>query len=524
MNVSESQNQDHGVLAPHRRAGISWVWLFPILALLAAGTIFYRNWSQEGPTVYVQFASAPGIKPQKTLLYYRGVEAGMVTGIQFGKNLDNVLVKVTLRKNAESLAREGTLFWIDQPVFNLAKPSGIESLIEGNSLQARMGNGHPSYFFVGSDEIPVAPLEGEPLFLKLYANTIPTVETGSEVTYRGISIGLVRSKGVDQNGRPYIEVGFAKHYVDLIRSNVRFWATPPWSMRVGAGVFQLDVPSLKNFLLGGISMDYPESDQGEPVPSGTAFQVFPSESSAMAVSDPVTLEFKNGQGLTQGMTQLRYLGLPVGIVEKAVPINGKVVVTARIRPGYEFLRSIGSVFSIIRPVVEIPKVGGLETLISGIYIDCIPGSGGAPAQRFKGTSQDEASVVDFEQGGFEVVLTTSSTRISTGTPVVYRGVRVGVITRKDLAKGGRGVNLTASIRSQYAELLKENTHFWNTSGVKISGGLINLSVQSATLEAKGLGGVEFSTPSGEAAGGSVKEGHQYQLFDSPKRDWLQWAP
>lgn len=157
MTTRTPDPQDHGVVAPRKGFRISWVWLFPILAAIAAGTMFYRNWVKEGPMIYVQFASAPGIKPQKTQLYYRGVEAGTVTGIQLGKNLDTVLVKVRLLRHAEELAREGTLFWIDQPVFNLAKPSGIESLIEGNSIQARKGSGNPAYFFVGSDEVPLAP-------------------------------------------------------------------------------------------------------------------------------------------------------------------------------------------------------------------------------------------------------------------------------------------------------------------------------------------------------------------------------
>jgi hypothetical protein len=51
-----------------------------------------------------------------------------------------------------------------------------------------------------------------------------------------------------------------------------------------------------------------------------------------------------------------------------------------------------------------------------------------------------------------------------------------------------------------------------------------LNVQSSVLESKGLGGgVEFSTPSGDAAGAQVKEGYHYDLYDSPKKEWLQWA-
>jgi paraquat-inducible protein B len=132
-------------------------------------------------------------------------------------------------------------------------------------------------------------------------------------------------------------------------------------------------------------------------------------------------------------------------------------------------------------------------------------------------------MIDYQEEGFEVILTASSSKIGVGTPVIYRGVRVGKITRKDLTPGGAGVRLTASVKRRYVSLLRENSRFWNAGGVKISGGLISLNVQSSVLEAKGLGGVEFSTPSDNAAGAQVKEGHRYDLYDAPKKEWLQWA-
>ena len=188
------------------------------------------------------------------------------------------------------------------------------------------------------------------------------------------------------------------------------------------------------------------------------------------------------------------------------------------------LRRRGSVFAIVRPQLDFPKISGLETVISGIYIDCVPSPGGELVNRFRGTGMEDADLIDYEQGGFEVRLNSSATKVSAGTPVIYRGVRVGKITRKTLMNGGAGVQLTASIRSEYASLLRENTRFWNTGGVKISGGLINLNVQSSAFEGKGLGGVEFSTPSGDAAGNPVKEGFQYDLYNTPKKEWLNWVP
>ena len=512
------------MIAPKRGFRLSWVWLFPVMAAFAASVMFYKNWREDGPTVYVEFQSAPGMKPDKTLLFYRGVVAGRVTGVQLDKSLDKALVKVRLKKYAEDLAREGTVFWIDQPVFNLAKPSGIQSLIEGNSLQAKKGTGQPSYYFIGNNEVPLDPLEGDPLTIRLVSEGNPYVERGSEVTFRGITVGLVRKKGFTEEGDPYLDVAVTKQYAPLIRSKARFWTLPPLTLRMGSGIFELDVDSLKNFLLGGIALDYFSEDHGTPATNGQQFALLPNKEAALADSEPIQLEFKNAQGLREGMTQLRYLGVPVGLVEKVCPTGGKVLVTARLRSGYDSLRRRGSVFSIVRPQIEFQKVSGLETIVSGIYIDCMPGSGGPIADRFSGTNQDDADMIEYEQGGFEVTLRTFATKISAGTPVLFRGVRVGKITRKELIKGGSGVNLTASIKREYASLLRENTRFWNAGGVRISGGLIQLNVQASALESRALGGVEFATPDAASAGEAVKKGHVYDLYDSPKKDWLQWLP
>lgn len=523
MSTPSHPSNDHGQVIPRRRFRISWVWLFPMLAASAASYMFFNNWASEGPRIDIEFGTAPGMRAGKTPLYYRGVVAGIVTGVDLGQHLEKAIVHVQLKKYAEELARQGTLFWIDQPVFTLTQASGIQSLIDGNSLQAQMGSGKPASYFVGSDQIPLAPLSDSSFTVRLHAPVIPPVESGCEISFRGLPVGLVRQKGLGTNQVPYMDISIDKQFSDLVRSNARFWIVPPWSVKMGAGTLKLDVPSLKSFVLGGIAFDY-FGDQGSAVTNGTEFNLAANEAAARAISEPFTLEFKNAQGLLAGESQLRYMGIPVGLVDKVTPSNGKVVVSARLHQGYDFLRRKGSTFSIIRPSIELQKVSGLETLVSGIYIDCIPGTGGAVADRFRGTAQEDADLIEYEEGGFDVVLQSTSTKIMPGTAILYRGVRVGKIISKELVADGQKVNLKAAIRKQYAPLLRENTRFWNAGGVKISGGLISLNVQASAFESRALGGVEFSTPEGPAMGAPVKTGHLYELYEAPKKDWLNWSP
>ena len=128
-------------IIPARRGGVSWAWLFPILALIATTWLYWNNWKSRGPEITIYFETAPGIEPSKTALIYRGVKAGVVERVTLDDKLGQVAVTVRLKKFADSLARENTDFWIDRPVISLRDISGLQSIIEGNSIHARSRGG-----------------------------------------------------------------------------------------------------------------------------------------------------------------------------------------------------------------------------------------------------------------------------------------------------------------------------------------------------------------------------------------------
>jgi paraquat-inducible protein B len=523
MSSSPNDSTDHGEVVPPPRFRLSWAWLFPLLAAIAASWMFYSNWKSNGSEIEIEFTSAPGMHAGKTSLIYRGVVAGTVSNIRLAPSLDKVLVTVRLKAFAENLAREGTTFWIEQPVISLSQASGIESLIDGNSIQAVLGDGRYATHFKGSDKIPIAQ-EGKSHFrIKLTDACVPLLDRGSPVYFRGMQVGIVSEKYLDENNETSLTVLIDQEYVQLLRSNARFWYQPPTSVKLGAGILKLDFNGLKSMLFGSICFDV-FGGQGVVIPNGSAFPLCSTEAEARATSSPLRLVFSNGQGLLAGSTQVRYLGTPVGIVEKVETSEGKVVVTARLESGYDFLRRKGSLFSVIRPTLELQKVTGLETLVSGIYIDCIPDGGGSLTSHFQGTPQEEADLIHSLDDGFEVIIQSPSTKIGPGANILYRGVIVGKVIRKSLSTDGRSVNLYGLIDRSYAPLLRENTKFWNAGGVKISGGLISLRIQAPALEARGLEGIQFATPGDSAMGDQVKQGHVFELFDSPRREWLQWAP
>ena len=166
-----------------------WAWAFPALAALAALWLLWKNWTSQGPEIVISFQQAPGIVAGRTPLLYRGFPCGEVTGVRLAENLSRVEVSVRLKAFAAGLAREGTEFWIEQPIISLQETAGLEALIQGNSLRARAGYGPPQQRFVGLESPPLESVEEAALFITLKSEDVNLLERGAPAYRRGVQVG-----------------------------------------------------------------------------------------------------------------------------------------------------------------------------------------------------------------------------------------------------------------------------------------------------------------------------------------------
>jgi paraquat-inducible protein B len=492
--AKKSFPRDYGKVVTHANMRLSWVWLFPLLALLVTGWFFWNKYQSEGPCIEIEFHEAPGIQANKTLLFYRGVAAGKVVDVRLDEHLSRAIVRVRLKAFATALSQAGTLYWIDQPVISLAKTSGLSSIIQGNSIQARLGEGPRTAHFIGMERAPLHPLEPPGLLLKLSAKEISFLDEGSTITYRGIPIGGIMRKGIESDGTCFVIAGIQKQFENLIHTNSRFWNVAASSLEVGPNGVHVEVANLRSMFLGEVAVDtfeapkeaastdatftlfpnekeahaekegiaillkakecpmlYVDSpviyrgivvgriekkelnDQNEPlltllikkefsatlrqnstfwrlpgtrlqagpglvqvelsslqtllqggiaydtfgsegsvVTDGATYPLFSNEKLAHLDPRPLKITFEDAQGLLAGQTELRYLGIPVGIVQKIQLQCGHVDVIAYLAPGYDFLRKASAVYTIIHSRLGFDGISGLETLVSGVYIDCNP--------------------------------------------------------------------------------------------------------------------------------------------------------
>ncbi|MEI7864993.1 MAG: MlaD family protein [Chthoniobacterales bacterium] len=520
MAAPDGEHQDHGQVV-RGGVGFSWAWLFPLIALAAAAYMYTEHLNSMGPEIQIRFADAPGIEEGKTSLIYRGVVAGKVTEVNLNEELNEAIVHLRLEKFAAGLAVETTDFWIEKPVLSLQGASGLTSLIQGNSIQARKGTGKRRLQFDGLDSSPVLSMNENAVHARLESDQTQTLSRGAPVTFRGVVVGRVREQSLSSDGKPYIDVDIQQSKRSLLKTTSRFWTVPASAVTMGPGGIKVDFPGLDTLIQGAVAFDDFGVD-GPPFEDGSNTQLLASEELAKACGTPITIIFPSGKGLRAGQTRMTYLGVPVGMVTDLRPSDGKVAVTARFNPGFDFLRFAGSRFALIEPMISLQGVSGLETIITGVIIDCEPGRGASLQTRFEGSNaKKENEIVEQSEAGRKFRLFSSATGTGVGAPVLYRELQVGVVLSKQLGPDGKTVELIIGIQSEYARLVRGNTVFWEERGLRGSVGFVNIRLQTAMpLPLAGNGAVAFGSPDDSAPPAAANT--KFPLYDKPRREWKKW--
>lgn len=240
----------------------------------------------------------------------------------------------------------------------------------------------------------------------------------------------------------------------------------------------------------------------------------------------LTITFPDAAGLEVG-AKLIHRGLRVGVV-KDVRLDKdlrSVIVSAEIAPHAEGLAAEGTQFWIVRPEVSLDRVSGLDTLLGPRYIAVRPlDSPGKPARRFAGLTEPPRLPQDASAEGFPVRLNArSASSISTGSAVLYRGVLVGRVVGLRLASNAASVEIDAIIEPRYAPLVRDNTRFWDASGVGVDFGIFRgLSVAAGPLDSVLRGAVGLATPN--KPGEPAPPGATFDLAPAADPDWLEWKP
>jgi len=227
----------------------------------------------------------------------------------------------------------------------------------------------------------------------------------------------------------------------------------------------------------------------------------------------ITISFKTAVGLEAEKTKIKYKDVEFGLVEdvRVTDDLSRIVVTASLDRQAEPHLNENTRFWVVRPRLGAGGVSGLDTLVSGAYIEIDPG-GGEPQRDFVGL--EEPPIVRSDVPGRAFLLVADKLgSLGAGSPVYFRGLDVGEVFGYELAEDQRSMLVNVFVRAPYDELVRDNSRFWHASGFDISVDPDGVTVNTESLQTILAGGIAFETPPSPNAEPAA-DGTTFTLYNS----------
>jgi len=229
----------------------------------------------------------------------------------------------------------------------------------------------------------------------------------------------------------------------------------------------------------------------------------------------ITITFEDAEGLATGKTRVKTLNVDVGYVKKVRLHGDGIMVQVQLDQQVSSLLTDDSQFWVVKPRIGNGGISGLGTLMSGSYIEFVPGNSNTSGHEFVGLEQEP--ITAFGVPGIRLNLVSDQgDSLSIGEPVLYRGFEVGKVEKSTFDIKNRQVHYQVFVKSPYSELLTENTYFWNSSGVDFKADTQGIKVNVGSLESIISGGVNFDVPTDLPLGGEIDSGKNHTLY--PDKD------
>lgn len=227
----------------------------------------------------------------------------------------------------------------------------------------------------------------------------------------------------------------------------------------------------------------------------------------------ITLTMMNADGIEANKTMIKTRNVDIGQVEQ-VRLSDDLthtLIIARINPEAQSMLVSDSRFWVVKPRIGREGISGLNTVLSGAYIQLQPGKSGAEQREFEVLEQPPISVQD-AQGLRIKLISQLGNSLRVGDPVTYQGFIVGRVESAEFDSKHREMHHQLFIESPYDVLVTESTRFWSASGIDFKLDSEGFKVNIASLEALLGSGVAFGVLEDLPLGPPIQADSTFTLY------------
>jgi paraquat-inducible protein B len=404
-------------------------------------------------------------------VYYKGVEAGLVSALAYDPAKDETQIRLKLHKEFRALANEKAYFWLIEPKVGFDHVEGLDTIIRGNYINFTTSDtkAQPKKAFVLNDKKP----QREGVRVLLRAQNLDNIQEEMGVFYHGLEIGLVSSYAINKDKQSFIiELVVEPQYKKLLNASSLFCHKSGFELKAGLDGVALKTGSLETIVRGGIAVETPNFQADSSLKK--SYLLYGSDA-----------ELRKAEYLSKKGIYLSLIADKLGSLKEGSPLyykqikvgevvsyqwdapTKKVLIDIFIMDEYAkeihdntlFYNASGFNASFSLSGLEI-NTESLETIMSGGISFYTPVSLEAKTarnyERFPLYESKDAAMNQYK----DVTLhAKDSYGLIAGNTVMYKSVTIGHIESVNLNK--EGVALHLKINSRYADLIKEDTLFWS---------------------------------------------------------------
>ncbi|MGD8116718.1 MlaD family protein [Vibrio sp. TRT 29B02] len=455
-------------------------------------------------------------------ILYRGISVGSVTQVSLVN--DKVQLDALIDSDYAHLIKSQNRFFVTGSASAELTESGLnitvppaKQLLTGSISFVSEGKAQPQAQYTLYQNKSLAELAKYNISgstkLTLFANELPSISKGSPLLYRNLQVGNVADFYLVDGG-VIISASIENQYKHLVTDQTVFWNRSGVEIDASLAGINVKAAPLTSLIQGGIAFD---SLPGVENKQNDKWLLYSDFKTARKYGQVISLTLNGENTVTKG-TSINYNGVKVGEVTLVIPdfkLN-RVEVKARILPEYTNTIAVaGSYFWLPKAQVGLSGVKNIQNLLAQ-SINVLPGNGKATYAFELNHQQPAINGITF------TLQSESRGSITVGTPVLYREIEVGQVTNVQLGEFADRIISTIAIEPQYAYLVRQNSVFWNTSGVDVSIGITGANVRAGTIDSIVRGGITFATPEQKQLEPIARQGQSFYLYTKAEDSWRTW--
>jgi paraquat-inducible protein B len=212
------------------------------------------------------------------------------------------------------------------------------------------------------------------------------------------------------------------------------------------------------------------------------------------IGSTIRISFISNAGLVENQSPIKMRDVTVGIVNKiSLSENGKgVIIKAKMNKEIGDYLNTKAKFWIVHPNVGSDGISGLDTIVSGSYIELKGKKEIETTHNYIGL--EHQPIDDEAKGTYLLLSAPQSYNVREGSHVYYRMINVGRVERVGISIDGSQVNFTIFIEQRYMNYLNSTSQFYTSSAFNVDFSKGTLDFSLAPLSQLVHGGISIYTP------------------------------